>query len=239
MTIEVLYPELCNLYGDSANVRYLKACVPEAEIVYTDNRSQPRFVTEKVDLLYLGSMSEPSQVLAVRRLLPYVERLEEIIHQGTVVLCTGNATELLGLYIEDPDGHSEDMLGLYKFYAKRDMDHRHNSMFLGDFGQIPIVGAKSQFSFLYGEFPGDFIRVKGGYGNNPEDGNEGFRDRNLFATYLLGPFLVLNPLFTKHLLGLLGVDRPLAFEKEVMEAYAFRKEHLEEPGVKFLMGEHG
>lgn len=239
MTIEVLYPELCNLYGDSANVRYLQACVPEAEIVYTHNCSVPRFVTEKVDLLYLGSLSEPSQVLAVSRLLPYLERLEELIREGTPVLCTGNAVELLGLYIEDPDGHTEDMLGLYRFYARRDMDHRHNSMFLGEFGDIPVVGAKSQFSFLYGEFPGDFIRVKGGYGNNPEDLNEGFRDGNLFATYLLGPFLVLNPLFTKHLLGLLGVDRPLAFEKEVMEAYAFRKEHLEEPGVRFLMGEHG
>lgn len=239
MIIEVLYPELCNLYGDSANVRYLKACVPEAEIVYTDNRSQPRFVTEKVDLVYLGSMSEPSQALAVSRLLPYVERLEQIIREDTVVLCTGNAVELLGLYIEDPDGRTEDMLGLYRFYAQRDMDHRHNSMFLGSFGEIPVVGAKSQFSFLCGEFPGAFVRVKGGYGNAPEDPNEGFRDHNLFATYLLGPFLVLNPLFTKYLLGLLGVDRPLAFEKEVMEAYAFRKEHLEEPGVKFLMGEHG
>lgn len=112
-------------------------------------------------------------------------------------------------------------------------------MFLGSFGEIPVVGAKSQFSFLCGEFPGAFVRVKGGYGNAPEDPNEGFRDHNLFATYLLGPFLVLNPLFTKYLLGLFGVDRPLAFEKEVMEAYAFRKEHLEEPGVKFLMGEHG
>lgn len=239
MTIEVLYPELCNLYGDSANVRYLKACVPEAEIVYTDNRSKPRFVTERVDLIYLGSMSEPSQILAANRLLPYAERLGEVIRGGTPVLCAGNAVELLGLYIEDADGHTEDMLGLYQFYAKRDMDHRHNSMFLGDFGQIPIVGAKSQFSFLHGRFPGDFIRVRGGYGNNPEDKTEGFRDHNLFATYLLGPFLVLNPLFTKYLLNLLGVDRSLAFEKETMEAFTFRKEHLEEPGVKFLMGEHG
>ena len=30
MTIEVLYPELCSLYGDSGNVRYLHACLPES-----------------------------------------------------------------------------------------------------------------------------------------------------------------------------------------------------------------
>lgn len=35
MKIEVLYPEICNLYGDLFNVKYLSECLPEAEIVYT------------------------------------------------------------------------------------------------------------------------------------------------------------------------------------------------------------
>ena len=28
MTIEILYPELGNLFGDMANARYLQACAP-------------------------------------------------------------------------------------------------------------------------------------------------------------------------------------------------------------------
>ncbi len=238
MTVEVLYPELSNLYGDHANIRYLQASAPDAEIIYTDNRSTPRFVTEKVDMVYLGSMPEREQVLAIQRLKPYVERLRALVEEGMVLLATGNALELFGQYIADGPTKTET-LGMFPFYTQRDFENRHNSMFLGQFEEIPIVGCKSQFSFCYGQFPGNFIEVIGGYGNNPKDKNEGFRYKNLFATYLLGPFLVLNPLFTKYLLRLLGHDDTLAFEEEAMEAFQYRKEHLEEPGVNFLVGEHG
>lgn len=238
MTIEVLFPELSNLYGDMANISYLQACMPEVEVIQTNNCQEPRFVTQWVDMLYLGSMPEQEQKLAVRRLLPYRERLKEMIRDGVVVLVTGNAVELFGQYITEQAGKTE-MLGMFPYYSKRDMENRHNSMFLGRFEDIPIVGYKSQFSFCYGHFPGKFIDVTGGFGNNPKDRSEGFRYRNFFATYLLGPFLVLNPLFTKYLLRLLGHDDHLAFESETMEAFRFRKENLEKPGVNFLMGENG
>ncbi len=29
MKIEMLYPEVCNLFGDVSNIKYLKKCVPE------------------------------------------------------------------------------------------------------------------------------------------------------------------------------------------------------------------
>ena len=32
MRAEILFPEVCNLYGDLANIRYLKACCPELEM---------------------------------------------------------------------------------------------------------------------------------------------------------------------------------------------------------------
>ena len=47
---------------------------------------------------------------------------------------------------------------------------------------------------------------------NKETVNEGIRDHNFFATYLVGPFLVLNPLFTKYLLNdVMKLDATLAF----------------------------
>lgn len=238
MTIEVLFPELSNLYGDMANIRYLQACVPDAEVIYTNNCHEPQFVTRWVDMIYLGSMPEQEQALAVRRLAPHRERLKALIRDGVVVLVTGNAMELFGQYIAEKTSQTA-MLGMFPYYVKRDMENRHNSMFLGRFGEMPIVGYKSQFSFCYGHFPGKFIEVTGGVGNNPKDHSEGFRYRNFFGTYLLGPFLVLNPLFTKYLLRLLGHEDNLAFEKDIMEAFRYRKENLEKPGVNFLMGENG
>lgn len=239
MIVEVLFPELGGLYGDSANMRYLAACAPDVEIVSTDNRSIPRFVTERVDMLYIGSMPEAKQALAAERLRPYTARLRELIEDGVVVLATGNAMELLGEYVADGEKKTP-MLGLFAFHAKRDMTVRHNSMFLGEFEDMRIVGYKSQFAFCHGDFAAHpFIRVIGGCGNHPTDTLEGLRYRNVFATYLLGPLLALNPLFTKYLLRLLGHDDTLAFEEDAMAAYHFRLSHLEQEGVVFRMGEHG
>ena len=240
MIVEVLYPEFGNLFGDMANMRYLQACAPDIEFVYTDIRSTPRFVNERVDMLYLGSMPERKQVMAMEQLKPHVQRLKELIEDGVVVLATGNAMELFGQYISDLGdncGNKTEMLGLFPFHADRKIQEiRHNSMFLGDFDGIAMVGCRSQFSFCRGEFTHPFIQVRGGCGNSPEDKTEGIHYKNLFATYLLGPLLVLNPQFTKYLLRLLGHDDTLAFEQQAMEAYQLRLSQLEDPNANFHIG---
>ena len=45
ITIEVLYGEFANLFGELQNVNYLKDCMPEATVIYTglyDNRHLQR-----------------------------------------------------------------------------------------------------------------------------------------------------------------------------------------------------
>ena len=240
MTIEILYPELGNLFGDMANARYLQACAPDAQFHFTDVRSTPYFVQHDVDMIYIGSMSEPKQVTAVQKLMPHRDRLKELIERGVVVLATGNATELFGQYILDTAanaGRKTPMLGLFPYYADRKIQEiRHNSMFLGDFEDIKMVGCRAQFSFIRGTLDHPFITLRGGCGNSPEDKTEGIHYKNFFATYLLGPLLVLNPLFTKYLLRLLGHDDALAFELQAMEAYRFRLEQLEDPKANFHIG---
>lgn len=241
MRIEIIFPEFGSYFGDSGNIRYLQACAPEAEFIITDNRSMPRFVTEDVDMIYIGSMSERKQEIAVERLLPYKERLLELIENGAIVLATGNAMELFGECINDGD-KKIPMLGMFPFYSDRCIrEIRHNSMFIGKYKDMKLVGYKSQFSSCKGSFEHPFIRVIGGYGNNtdtPDDKNEGINYKNFFATYLLGPLLVLNPLFTKHLLRLMGHSGDLAFEKEAMDAYNERVECLEDESTVFWMDEH-
>ena len=50
MNIEILYPELCTLYGDKGNMQYLKLCLPDAEFVETTLNAKPLFLTEDIDL---------------------------------------------------------------------------------------------------------------------------------------------------------------------------------------------
>ena len=43
MTVEILFPEVCGLYGDAQNAQYLKKTLPEAEFIVTDFLSTPYF----------------------------------------------------------------------------------------------------------------------------------------------------------------------------------------------------
>ena len=108
MKIEVLFPEICNLYGDLMNVNYLKRCCPEIEIVNTSLKDEPLFVTEKPDLIYMGTMTEASQELVIKKLLPYKNRIMQLIAENAVFLITGNALEVFGKTIENEDGTKID-----------------------------------------------------------------------------------------------------------------------------------
>ena len=96
----MLYPEVCNLFGDISNIKYLKKCLPDAEIIKTEINSEPAFVTQDIDMIYMGPMPENIQEVAIRKLRPYKEKIEELIKKNVVFLVTGNAVELFGKYIE-------------------------------------------------------------------------------------------------------------------------------------------
>ena len=104
MKIEILYPEFCNLNGDMGNVKYLKKCLPEAEFIETAIEEEPAFCTQNdLSLIYMGTLSERSQEIVIKKLMPYKERIEELINMGQVFLFTGNSVEVLGEYIVNED----------------------------------------------------------------------------------------------------------------------------------------
>ena len=230
MKIEILFPEFCNLFGDTYNMIYLEKTLPDAEFIRPPIGGAVRFTEEPVDLVYMGPMTERMQERVIEKLRPLKAKIQAAIDRGTVFLFTGNALEVFGDYIENEDGSRIECLGLYRLFAKRDMMHRHNSDFEGTFEGETVMGFKTQFTMAYtpDESLGLFKKVKG-VGLNRKAAWEGIRLHKFFGTYLVGPILVMNPPFTKYLLRLLGAgDVPLAFEKENMEAYAQRKKDFAE-----------
>lgn len=222
MKIEVLFPEAANLFGDVWNYRYLKECMPEAELIETALNDEPAFVNGDVDLIYMGAMTERAQELAIKKLMPYRERIKELVENGTVFLMTSNAGEVFCDYIENEDGSRVEGLGVYHLYAKRDMMHRHNSTVLGRFEDIELVGFKAEFSQLHSlDTDVDCLaHLSFGTGRNSETKIEGVRVNNFFSTSIVGPFLLINPLFVKYLMELLGIKDPvLAHEEVIMAAY--------------------
>lgn len=61
-----------------------------------------------------------------------------------------------------------------------------------------------------------------GKGINIHSKVEGIRIMNMFATYILGPILVTNPLFTKYLLNLIGYNKKLYLYDQMLDAYNIR-----------------
>ena len=230
MKIEILFPEFCNLFGDTYNMIYLEKTLPDAEFIRTPIGGDVRFTEELFNLVYLGPMTERMQERVIEKLMPLKEKIQKAVEDGTVFLFTGNALEIFGDYIENEDGSRVQALGLYRLWAKRDMMNRHNSDFEGEFMGETIMGFKTQFTMAYtpDESLGLFKKRKG-VGLNKKAAFEGVRFHNFFGTYLVGPILVMNPPFTKYLLGLMGAgDVPLAFEAENMAAYEQRKKDFAE-----------
>ena len=119
MKIEVLFPEICNLYGDLANIRYLKECIPEVEIIKTSLQDRPGFLEEEMDLVYMGTTTENGQHLALNQLRLYRQQILDKVDEGTRFLITGNAMELFGERIEEDGVEEAVCLGLFPGIARR------------------------------------------------------------------------------------------------------------------------
>ena len=95
MIIEVLFPEVANLYGDLGNIEYisrsLEAAGKECEIINTDLYTRPAFADrDDIDLIYMGPVTEKGQIRVIDSLMPYKERLAQLIKDGQRFFMTGN-----------------------------------------------------------------------------------------------------------------------------------------------------
>lgn len=236
LTIEMLYPEVANLHGDSFNISYLEQCRPDARVIRSRLVDTPAFASQHVDLVYLGPMTEKSQLKVIDRLLPHKERIENLIASGTAFLFTHNALEVLGSRIRNDEmGYDAAGVGIFDIESTLSMFGRYNGKVMGVAPEAgaehPIVGYKSQFSMVTGgEELGGFFTADRGIGRNRSTAVEGVRVNNFIGTSLLGPLLVTNPYFTRGLLSLIDPDSEpvLAHEAMAVAAYESRLAHFRE-----------
>lgn len=236
--VEILYPEFGNQSGDNGNAVYLKACLPDCEIVETTYPNEPAFVTRDVSFVMLNSLTERHQELAVEALRPYRDRLAELADAGVPMLFTHSAAELLGRSFGTPDGRTIEGLGLFDFTTRLDMPTRYLCAVLGDFNPgdgapaTRIVGFKIQFTQVQGDNSGcAFCSVERGFGINETSKLEGFRRNNLIATWLIGPLLPCNPALTRWLLAKIYGEggHEIAFADVVDEGYELRLKEFTKP----------
>lgn len=237
MIVEILFQEVCGLYGDSQNATYLQATLPDAQFIFTRLCDTPYFVENTPDIIYIGCMSEATQRRVIEKLLPYKERIESLIDAGVPILATGNAGEIFAKEIDYvTEKQTVSGLGIFDFAVKTDLFNRFNGMVLGEFEGMEIVGFRSQFSFLYGDNSQNyFVKCLRGEGINKESRLEGMRKNNLICTQMLGPILPLNPLFCEYFIGLTGTDVQAAYRETAMDAYNQRLMEFHDPKVSFAV----
>lgn len=235
MVVEILFHEVCSLFGDSQNPKYLQQSVPDATFVYTPLTETPYFAENTPDLIYIGSMNESVQRRVIEKLMPLKERILELIDGGTVILATGNAGEI---FTKEIRYVTEDItvpgLGIFDLTVKTDLFDRYNGKVIGTFRDMQIVGFRSQFSFLYGDNTENyFVKCTRGDGINRGSKLEGITKNNLICTQILGPILPLNPEFCRYLITLAGGNAMPAHYDAAMDAYNQRIREFSDPNVIF------
>ncbi len=235
MKIEILYPELCCLYGDKGNTLFLQKCLPDAEFIFTQVNDKPQFLQDDVDLCCMYSMSEASQERILERLTVWKTEISEKCMNGkTQFLLLGNALELFGKYIQREDGSKVEALGVFDTYAVRHAPNRFNTLIQAKFEDMTLLGYTSRFSDTFGisqEIA--MCQVEIGTGSAPESKLEGIRSGRVIATYLLGPLLVSNPDFSKWLLMQLGIENPeFPFMDALYKSYETRRKEFQRPDLE-------
>lgn len=235
MKIEILFDEICNLYGDPQNAEYLKRTLPDAAFIRTSLDSTPYFAENRPDMILIGSMSDSMQEAVISKLSIYKGRLIDLINDNVVFLATGNACEVFCNSIENVTLETKiEGLNIFPYDIKIDWFDRYNGKVLGNFENMKITGFKSQFSMIYGDNTSEaFVQIERGIGINKSSKFEGFKRNNFFGTHILGPILPLNPLFCEYLISLTGVDATAAFKDEAMSAYEQRIKEFSDPNIKF------
>ena len=199
LTILHLYPDCMSLYGEYANIavlgRHLEAIGVSVTVKPVLFEDTPDFA--RADFIYMGAGTERTQKVALEALRPHAVALKAAVERGAVALFTGNAMELLGASVTDPAGKKWEGLGLGGFTTEEtDKRTPGDVIAMSDLWESPVVGFMNKCSVTRGVDSPLFPSLSLGFGNEREQGSEGYVAGNLFATHITGPVLVKNPDFT-------------------------------------------
>jgi lipid II isoglutaminyl synthase (glutamine-hydrolysing) len=211
MTIRIchLYPRLLSVAGDRGNLlaltrrcewRGIGSSVAEADVGETLDFTN-------FDLILLHGGQDCEMRVAARDLPAKAGSLAAAVEADTVVLAVCAGYQLLGRYYAPVGGPPIPGIGVLDAVTEggstRSMSHIAVACDLSNGGkQSRIVGFENHSGRTYlGPGARPLGQVISGTGNNGEDGTEGARYREVYATYLHGPLLPKNPWLTDYLIS--------------------------------------
>jgi CobQ-like glutamine amidotransferase family enzyme len=203
-----LYPRLLSVAGDRGNLFALAQRCAWRGIEYTvteaDVGDVPDFARTDIVLLHGGQDRE--MTAAARDLAAKAGPLREAIEADAVVLAVCAGYQLLSHYYAPVSGPPIQGLGVLDAVTeggqRRFIGHVAVECSLSAGRASQLVGFENHSGRTWlGENASPLGHVLAGAGNNGQDGTEGARYREVYATYLHGPVLPKNPWLADHLLS--------------------------------------
>lgn len=208
LTLGYLYPKLLNIYGDYGNILVLKKRCEWRNIELTiDEINTGDKITEH-NMYFIGGGQDLQQISVAKELQTNKDFLHNEMNNNAVFLAICGGYQLLGKYYQPHDGEKLEGISLLNAYTIAG-----DKRFIGNvtakisdninLSLKTLVGFENHSGLTYLE--GDtqpISTVIVGNGNNGKDKSEGARYKNVFGTYLHGPFLSKNPHFADYLLQL-------------------------------------
>lgn len=200
-----LYPDVLNLYGDRGNVicmekrlqwRGIDVSTTGVSIGQSLNASQ-------FDLFFIGGGQDFEQGVLLSDLASgKTAELKAAVEDGIPVLAICGGYQMLGSYYKTWDGQQCDFTGILDLYTEGTKERMiGNYAFTCDELGVNVVGFENHSGKTYlGSSVKPLGKVLTGKGNNGEDGTEGARYKNVFASYAHGCLLPKNPALADYIL---------------------------------------
>ena len=195
-----LYPDVLNLYGDRGNILCMRRRLEWRGIGVSVEGSGVGDAANLAgsDLIFIGGGQDFEQEVLLGDLHGGKDKaLCAAIEDGVTVLAICGGYQMLGAYYETWDGVRCDFLGaldLYTVGAKERMIGNYMFSCTENSGGSTVVGFENHSGRTrLGSGVEPLGTMLSGFGNNGEDGTEGARYKNVFATYSHGPLLPKNP----------------------------------------------
>ena len=202
-----LYPDVLNLYGDRGNVLCMEKRLQwrGIDVVTTGVGLGDKLNAADFDLFMIGG-SHDFDTVSIREDLSAgkAEEMRAAVEDGKVFLAIDGGFQMLGHYYETPEGEKHEFVGALNIYTVGGKSRTPgNYMFsLEECPQITVVGFENHAAKTYlGDGVEPLGRIITGFGNNGEDGTEGARYKNVFASFGHGALLPKNPALTDRILA--------------------------------------
>jgi lipid II isoglutaminyl synthase (glutamine-hydrolysing) len=203
-----IYPRLLSVAGDRGNLFVLMQRCAWRGIRYSVTEADVGEVPDfaETDLILLHGGQDREMTAAARDLAEKAGPLREAIEGDAVVLAVCAGYQLLGRYYAPAEGPRiqgiEVLDAVTEAGPTRFIGHVAVDCDFGDGGRGQLIGLENHSGRTHlGSGAEPLGRVLAGGGNNGEDGTEGARYREVYATYLHGPVLPKNPWLADHLIS--------------------------------------